>query len=855
MDSPFALIVLFFMCNSGCDMVPPGTIFGSPNTPWTSIPTRQRPVIVRNEIIPKNAAIFDGKPLWETSTPLWCEASKADKYVENASQAVNFTLFEHHAFGMVIENLGPEISRLVVTQQPKYLPGSNRSFDLLDAMGHLSDSEIIVASRYDSILNDKMYVQPLQPCIHSLLYQHIIDLHTFNAASGHAATSADVQYETSGLPYEPFQPLQVVQRARARGVAMQVASSVAQRQSAGICKSHVHTCMGTETSASSIETPVIDTLMDIHLTITVAMFMPLMLGAVALAAGRVLALILDMTLASLGFALYVSLRGPPRAWVHAMAFAYRMSIRMFRSCARILTIASSIMTHPSFDSRSIMMVMIKIIALGYLPMITAVGSETPKLNMHDYFLPGVTRWNGVPYHDFRRVWWIALGAALGNISQEGWSLLQTARNQDLGSPGNPGTPNQTIQSQNRNQRLFGAILNYIEATSLIYRYVSATFANDGRGLFNYIYEEGHLPYTSEQRTALENEWTDATMSRVGITFTQDAVFKWAEYVDELGGKLNKSERDKRVKYLAGFPSSFDVMIVPERARGAVGSYTHPANYPAHHPQNGNAHPLAGQPDIMATARAFYSEWARMIDKGHIKAVPKGMAYEADPLTNSSRRHHGYQSTHSASSSDDDDGADESASQARRDQRVRFNKHKHRSFRRDKTPRSYRDYRHLDRQCLPPRSHARTAEREYEHSEPSDEDEHANMARARITKRTVCGICGGIGHAGSVDGMGSCLTARLGHRIDKSDLSKMTYPDGYNPPNFMYKPKPPDSRPRHHDSRPRPHDKSRPRHVRRADDEPHSKETLQNSDRDAGSNESDHDEHHANLAVSFESIQF
>ena len=501
------------------------------------------------------------------------------------------------------------------------------------------------------------------------------------------------------------------------------------------------------------------------------------------------------------------------------------------------------------------MVMIKIIALGYLPMIAAVGSETPKLNMHDYFLPGVTRWNGVPYHDFRRVWYIALGAALGNISQEGWSLLQTARNQDLGSPGNPGTPNQTIQSQNRNQRLFGAILNYIEATSLIYRYVSATFANDGRGLYNYIYEEGHLPYTSEQRTTLENEWTDATMSRVGIKFTQDAVFKWAEYVDELGGKLNKSERDKRVKYLAGFPSSFDVMIVPERARGAVGSYTHPVNYPAHHPQAGNAHPQAGQPDIMATARAFYSEWARMIDKGMIKAVPKGMAYEADPLTNSSRRHHGYQSTHSASSSDDDDGADESASQARRDQRVRFNKHKHRSFRRDKTPRRYPDYRHLDRQCLPPRSHARTAEREYEHSEPSDEDEHANMARARITKRTVCGICGGIGHAGSVDGMGSCLTARLGHRIDKSDLSKITYPDGYNPPNFMYKPKPPDSRPRHHDSRPRPHDKSRPRHVRRADDEPHSKETLQNSDRDAGSNESDHDEHHANLAVSFESIQF
>ena len=80
---------------------------------------------------------------------------------------------------------------------------------------------------------------------------------------------------------------------------------------------------------------------------------------------------------------------------------------------------------------------------------------------------------------------LSLCAALGTISQDAWSLLQTARDQDLGSPGNPGTPAQTVQSQNRNQRLFGAILNYIDATSYIYRYVSANFANDGRGLFNY----------------------------------------------------------------------------------------------------------------------------------------------------------------------------------------------------------------------------------------------------------------------------------------------------------------------------------------------------------------------------------
>ena len=206
------------------------------------------------------------------------------------------------------------------------------------------------------------------------------------------------------------------------------------------------------------------------------------------------------------------------------------------------------------------------------------------------------------------------------------------------------------------------------------------------------------------------------MTKVGIKFTEDAVFRWAEYIDNLADKLNKSERDKRVKYLAGFPASFDVMIVPERSRGAVGSYIHPANYPAHHPNAATVHPNAGEPDIIATAHAFYPEWARMIDKGMIKAVPKGMAYQADrsrpsprnrtrsqPPTNytASSRDHGYRSTHSGGSSND--------------------------------------------------------------------DEHANMARARVTKRMVCGVCGGIGHPGKVGG----VSARASPLFSATALTTLT----------------------------------------------------------------------------------
>ena len=208
---------------------------------------------------------------------------------------------------------------------------------------------------------------------------------------------------------------------------------------------------------------------------------------------------------------------------------------------------------------------------------------------------------------------------------------------------------------------------------------------------------------------MESEWTNATMHKAGIKYTPDAVFEWAEYVERLAEKLNKSERDKRVKYLAGFPPSFDVLIVSERHVGTIGSYTHPVNHPAHHPAAGTPHPHAGQPDIIATAHGFYPEWERMIRLGQIRSVPQGMASRIDD-------------------EQDEDELDERACKI----------------------------------------------------------EAARMARERITQHTICLICGGAGHAGYVDGIGQCLSARLDHKVPPEDLEQFRYPPGYrSSPRFRF----------------------------------------------------------------------
>ena len=416
-------------------------------------------------------------------------------------------------------------------------------------------------------------------------------------------------------------------------------------------------------------------------------------------------LILDAALAVAGLAITIAGLGSHCPSSHVMSMRIISFIdRMMLYCAYYLYLLLKPRTMRLICGPALL----TLLFLGFTS-VEATGRETPKVTLMEYFLPGVTRWNAIPYHDFRRVWWVALCAALGNINQEGYSLLQTARDQDLGAPGNPGTPAQTLQSNNRNHRLFGAILNYIEATSYVYHYVSATFANDGRGLFAYLYVVGHLPYTTDERVELEHEWVEATISNVGIKYTADAVFKWAEYVNTLADKLNKSEREKRNKYLAGFPHSFDVLVVAERNRPGAGSYTHPVLYPIHHPLAGTAHPLAGQPDIDAMAVAFYGEWSRMVSQGLIKQIPKGFA--------------------GAHRVDDPDNTD---------------------------------------------------------ANDASDDEHACMARGRVSAKSVCGICGGIGHVGKVDGLGSCLTAKLGNRVSKEDLNRMQYPNGYTPPTFLWR---------------------------------------------------------------------
>jgi len=58
--------------------------------------------------------------------------------------------------------------------------------------------------------------------------------------------------------------------------------------------------------------------------------------------------------------------------------------------------------------------------------------------------------------------------------------------------------------------------------------------------------------------------------------------------------------------------------------------------------------------------------------------------------------------------------------------------------------------------------------------------YSSVSRRQITSKSVCGVCGGRGHYGRVEGM-DCLTKQLGIHIPRSELALTKYPSGISYP--------------------------------------------------------------------------
>ena len=174
----------------------------------------------------------------------------------------------------------------------------------------------------------------------------------------------------------------------------------------------------------------------------------------------------------------------------------------------------------------------------------------------------------------------------------------------------------------------------------------------------------------------------------------------------------------RKKFFESLPEWFDTYVASERMTPNPGSYVEAATYPVRHPKAGTANPKAGQPDLHELVTALHPTWRRKVRK--IKSAPRGMVYQAQSIDDC------YECDKESSDGDD----------------------------------------HND-----------------------DDDDHVNthngtanaVSRSTITSTFICLVCGGRGHAASVDGV-ECLTKQLGISIPRQELAATKYPSGLKFPS-------------------------------------------------------------------------
>ena len=401
------------------------------------------------------------------------------------------------------------------------------------------------------------------------------------------------------------------------------------------------------------------------------------------------------------------------------------------------------------------------IFIMYLP---GTSSVDPNQRTDWDKLPGMNEWDGIPYHDFLIIWFASLTTSLASIVQDGYTLLQTATETDgagrtitaAAAAADEQKATEREKHMLRKQRLAACLLKYIKVESAVYRYLKHQVMNDGVKMFKYVKHVGVLKRTPKQWEELREEWDRATMARVGIQYADNAIFKWIEWI-KLKSQIfhpPKTPEQLRVKFLEGFPESFDSVLISERLNGTLGGYLYPTTYPEWHPKYDSktpttAHEFAGKPDIDAAGLAFYPEWSRRVKVGLIKALPRGSVHMATDDQSRDSSNFGGEKP----SSKPDDHAMQvqvAALQAAAEAAA-----------------------HAAVQAVRDRNDA-----------DSDEDGYTELVAAarEITIDEICGICGGRGHFGKVAGK-RCLTAVLGNKVPLEELLQTKYPRNLKFPNF------------------------------------------------------------------------
>lgn len=260
-------------------------------------------------------------------------------------------------------------------------------------------------------------------------------------------------------------------------------------------------------------------------------------------------------------------------------------------------------------------------------------------NVND--LPGFDKmylFAGAPTREFDKTFRYFL-SCLGNITQDGSSLLDTYHQTDPGAgpgtPGGVGNPAQQVQHAARERRLHTIVLKHVDIQCGLYNVLAQQYTGQGRLALLKVLAEGVLPFDPEELEKMNIKWTAMRIDNHVPKFVinSETLFCWLNAVVVFAAEfpgLGKTNAEIYTKFLNGLPAAMSALADPELMRISTlgASYLIPALYAAPHPQAGNPNPLANQPDYDTLCKHFSVTWRRMIERGQVRTTEKERAHAA-----------------------------------------------------------------------------------------------------------------------------------------------------------------------------------------------------------------------------------
>lgn len=251
------------------------------------------------------------------------------------------------------------------------------------------------------------------------------------------------------------------------------------------------------------------------------------------------------------------------------------------------------------------------------------GMDNPSADEKSSEIPYLTNqkfsWDGLPCIDFIEKIMLPLENGLATMTVKGYSLLDACNQTDaggvLGVPPRAAAPPDVIaESIHRNKKAFACIMNYISRNSWFYKNAHrlTQLQQNGIHTLQAIRNHGIVILPPRLLKAREDAWARMTMESLRIPNDIRGYFKWMDIVMEAGRKQGKDGEAQLNKWIEGLPSWFGAekaQIRHDRAAALMFPATYAGIYPGS-PGAATAHPMVGQPNVMAYAKKYLPDWCQ-----------------------------------------------------------------------------------------------------------------------------------------------------------------------------------------------------------------------------------------------------